>query len=73
MKYSNNVGDFIEEYCPKCERLTTHEYLGDTDDIFDYAIQCKNCETVWEAEGENEIIVINLGDKEFGMIKRKES
>ena len=38
----------VEEYCPHCDRVTLHKSLPD--DVFDYAIKCMECETVWEAE-----------------------
>lgn len=39
---------FIEEYCPNCERMTTHDTTV-VDELFDYAIECLNCHVVYEA------------------------
>lgn len=38
----------ITEYCPKCERITTHEPV--TDAVFDWAIMCLVCRTIWESD-----------------------
>jgi uncharacterized Zn finger protein len=37
------------DYCPVCECDTLHKSVED--DVFEYAIQCMECHTVWEANG----------------------
>ena len=45
------MDDFFTDYCPACERDTTHRVASDEDDIlFDYAVECMNCHIVWEVE-----------------------
>lgn len=36
------------EYCPHCERETSHIIVDD--DIFEFAVECLICNTVWESD-----------------------
>lgn len=38
----------VIEYCPKCDRNTPHEPVDDA--VFEYAIRCSICNTVWESD-----------------------
>ena len=44
--YEYQEGQF-EDYCPACERLTTHEVV-ENDELFEYVAECTHCHIIWE-------------------------
>lgn len=54
------------DFCPVCKRDTVHIVIED--DIFDHAIQCVECHTVWEAEMNIQVVEIQRIE-----IKKKET
>jgi len=46
------------DYCPVCNRDTVHVIV--LNDVFEHALECIECKTVWEAELSIEVIEIQV-------------